>query len=171
MFFFSTLSLRAQDIFPKIDGNTLQDKAMSLPNDTKGKMTLVGLAFSKKSDEDLRSWFQPTYRTFIDPPKNSLIPADHYDVNIVFIPMLKGAANMASNKIIAKMKEGIDPLLHSYVLVYEGSIAEYKDSLKFGAKDVPYFYVLDNDGNIIYNTFGEYTEEKFDEILELFEVE
>ncbi len=167
--FFTSQSLRAQNVFPNIDGITLLDKSMSLPNDTKGKKTLVGLAFSKKSDEDLRSWFEPAYRTFINPPKNSLIPVTDYNVNLVFIPMLKGAAKAASGKIIQKMKEGIDTSLHSYIMVYEGSINDYKDVLNFGAKDVPYFFILDEDGNIIHDTSGEYSDDKFDEITTLLE--
>ena len=166
---FSITFSAAQTSFPDLEGITLEDKSMKLPNDTKGKMTLVGLAFSKKSDEDLRTWFEPAFRTFISPPKNSLIPVEEYDVNLVFIPMLKGAAKAASGKIVQKMKEGIDPRLHSYILVYEGGIGDYKDVLNFGAKDVPYFYILDESGNILHNTSGEYSEEKFDEILALLE--
>ncbi len=161
--------LKAQNAFPDIEGITLEDKSMTLPKDTRGKNTIVGLAFSKKSDEDLRSWFEPAYRTFIDPPKNSLIPVTEYDVNIIFIPMLKGAAKAASGKIIKKMKEGIDPRLHSYILVYQGSINEYREVLNFGAKDVPYFFILDEEGNILHITYGEYSEEKFDEITALLE--
>lgn len=159
----------AQKVFPNIDGITLEDKTMSLPNDIKGKKTIVGLAFSKKSDEYLRTWFDPAYRTFISPPTNSLIPVTNYDVNLIFIPMLKGAAKMASGKIVKKMKEGIDPRLHSYVMVYQGSLNDYKDVLNFGAKDVPYFFILDEEGNILHNTSGEYSEEKFDEITALLE--
>lgn len=166
---FTAVPSLAQTIFPEIGGFTLEDNKLSIPKDTKGKITLVGLAFSKKSDEDLRSWFEPTYRTFINPPSNSLIPVDDYDVNLVFIPMLKGAAKAAGGKITKKMKEGIDSRLHSYIMVYQGSISDYKEVLNFGAKDVPYFYILDSEGKIIHNTSGAYTEEKFDEIISLLE--
>ena len=155
--------------FPKMEGYTLEDEKIVLPDDTKGKYTLIGLAFSKKTDEDLRTWLQPAYSTFISPPKNSLIPVDDYDVNIVFIAMLKGVASTASGKIVKKMKEGIDPILHPYLMIYEGGIGPYKTSLAFGAKNVPYFYILDDQGAILYHTQGEYTEEKFEEILEFFE--
>ncbi|QNL21513.1 hypothetical protein HZR84_06045 [Hyphobacterium sp. CCMP332] len=166
---FGSHNLQAQSPFPDIAGITLEDNSMTIPKDFNGKKTIVGLAFSKKSDEDLRSWFEPAYRTFIDPPKNSLIPVTDYDVNIIFIPMLKGAAKAASGKIVKKMKEGIDPRLHSYILVYEGSINDYKEVLNFGAKDVPYFFILDEEGNILHNTSGEYSDEKFDEITKLLE--
>lgn len=159
----------AQNSFPDISGITLEDKQVQLPNDTRGKLTLIGLAFSKKSDEDLRTWFQPAYTTFINPPKSSLIPVDNYDANLVFIAMLKGVANAASGKIVNKMKEGIDASLHPYVMVYEGGIGDYKQTLDFGAKDVPYFYVLDAEGHILYSTSGEYSEEKFEEIIAFFE--
>ena len=44
-------------------------KLVDLPNDTKGKYTLLGLAFSKKSEDDLNTWVEPVYWKFIDKPE------------------------------------------------------------------------------------------------------
>lgn len=167
-FTFAHLS-QAQYQFPDIQGKCLDNSQVNIPSDTKGKMTLVGIAFSKKSEEDLRSWFQPAYRTFISPPTNSLIPVDSYDANLYFIAMLKGLAKGASGKIYKKMQDGIDKQLHPYVLLYDDNFQPYKKALDFGAKDLPYFYVLDPNGKVVYQTSGEYTEEKFDEILSKFD--
>ena len=163
-----SLYSHAQKAFPAIEGKNLNEKMMSIPNDTKGKMTLVGIAFSKKSEEALRTWFRPTYSTFINPPKSSLIPVDNYDVNLVFIPMIKGVAKGASGKIFKEMQKGIEKEFHSHVMLFDGNFTPYKDELNFGAKDVPYFYVLDAEGNILHETSGSYTEDKFEEITDLF---
>jgi hypothetical protein len=167
IFSFSFFS-HAQKAFPDIEGKCLNEKMMSIPNDTKGKMTLVGIAFSKKSEEDLRTWFRPTYSTFINPPKSSLIPVDDYDVNLIFIPMLKGLAKGASGKIFSEMQEGIDKEFHPHVMLFDGNFIPYKNELNFGEKDLPYFFVLDAEGKILYETSGAYTEEKFEEITDFF---
>ncbi|MFY8037206.1 MAG: hypothetical protein ACOVMQ_08565, partial [Cyclobacteriaceae bacterium] len=43
--------------FPEMKIETVNDKTVLLPQDTKGKYTLLGLAYSKKSEEELNSWF------------------------------------------------------------------------------------------------------------------
>jgi hypothetical protein len=161
----------AQTPFPDMEGQLLTDKKLNLPANVKGKKTLIGLAYSKKSDEDLRGWFSPAYTTFISPPKSSLFPVDHYDVNIYFVAMLRGVAGAASGKITKKMQEGIDVKLHPYVMIFDGGISEYKDVLNFGDKDKPYFYILDEEGNIIHSTSGEFTDEKMEEITNMLDVE
>ena len=50
----STISLQAQVIgktFPDMTAETIDDKKVSLPLDVKGKYTLLGLAYSKKSED------------------------------------------------------------------------------------------------------------------------
>jgi hypothetical protein len=44
--------------FPEMVAETVEDKKISLPGDVGGKYTLIGLAYSKKSEDELNSWFQ-----------------------------------------------------------------------------------------------------------------
>ena len=76
--------------FPSIEGETLKDKKVVLPQDTKGKFTLIAVAYSKKSDDLLKGWYSPMYRTFVEPPEVAFIPTDDYDVNMYFVALLKG---------------------------------------------------------------------------------
>ncbi|WP_020533707.1 hypothetical protein [Flexithrix dorotheae] len=153
-------------VFPQITGETLSDKSMTLPSDTRGKYTLVGMAYSKKSDNLLKQWFSPLHQTFIDPPKNDLFPDDDgYDVNMYFVALLKGIYKTANGTITKKMKAGIQPKFHDNTMIYQGSIKEYKKQLKLGEKDLPYFFVLDKNGNIVYHTSGAYSDKKLYEIM------
>ena len=52
--------------FPDMNTSTADGKEMELPADVKGKYTLLGLAFSKKSEDDLNSWMEPVFWKFID---------------------------------------------------------------------------------------------------------
>jgi len=157
------------NMFPDISGTTLKDKSMTIPTHTKGKVTLLGVAYSKKSDDLLKEWHTPMYETFINPPKSALVPTDDYDVNMYFIGMLRGLADVVGDKIVKEMKSKIDTKLHPNVLVYEGNIKEYKETLKLGDKELPYFFVLDKTGKIVYATSGAYSENKMDDIIEAVE--
>ena len=45
-------------MFPDLEAETVEDKKVKLPEATKGKYTLLGLAYSKKSEDELNSWFK-----------------------------------------------------------------------------------------------------------------
>lgn len=169
LIFLLTFSSTAQKAFPELSGKTLTDKKITIPGNTKGKFTLIGMAYSKKAEENLNTWFNPMYTTFLQKSTNSLFPTTDYDVNLYFVPMITGIAQGASGKIEDKMKKNIDKELLPYVLLYEGEVKTYKDNLNMTEKDEPYFFVLDPDGKVLYNTAGAYSEKKMDQILEIIE--
>ena len=76
--------------FLTLKGITLTDKEMKLPEDTKGKFTLIGMAYSKKSEDDLKTWFNPVYKTFIHKSSSSLFGDVGYDVTFILCPCLQG---------------------------------------------------------------------------------
>jgi hypothetical protein len=54
-------------------------------------------------------------------------------------------------------------------LFYKGDLKPYKESLDFEKKDIPYFFVLDVSGKILYATTGKFTEDKMDHIEDVLE--
>lgn len=151
------------DVFPELKAETLDDKPISFPNDTKGKSTLICMAYSADAEKDLRTWYEPTYDKFI--AKTELM-ADMYDVNVYFIPMFTGVKAVGAAKAKKDMKESVQPDLQPHVVVYKGELEAYKDKLKMEDKAKPYIYVLDKEGKIVFVTSGAYTEDKMDEIDE-----
>lgn len=167
---FHTSSAFAQlgDVFPQIDGTTLTDKDLKIPKDTRGKFTLVGMAYSKKSEDELKTWFNPVYQTFIHKSEAGLFGSiTGYDVNVYFIPMFTGVKKAAAGKAEKMMKKKVDAKLHPHILFYRGNLKTYKDALDFERKDTPYFFVLDKTGKIIYGTSGTFSKNKLREIEEL----
>lgn len=164
LIFFSILSIAAIDgnLFPSIQGETLEGKQVNIPQTTMGKVTIVGMAYSKKSEDMLSSWLQPMYDKFI--AKSGMF--DDYDVNLYFIPMFTGTKKMAYNKTIKNLKAGNHKDLHPYMMFYKGELEPYVTDLKMDRKDLPYFFVLDKKGNIVYSTKGFYSEAKMEKIEE-----
>lgn len=162
----SSLSVCAQVIgktFPGMEAETVEDKVVALPADIQGKYSLLGLAYSKKSEDELNSWFQPVFEKFIQKNKG-LFESFGHDVNVYFIPMFTGINAAATGTAKRKAMKNIDPQLLPYVLFYKGDLKPYKDALDFEKKDIPYFFVLDKTGKIVYATSGKFTSKKMDEV-------
>lgn len=151
--------------FPAMTAETVEDKKINLPDDVKGKYTLLGLAYSKKSEDELNSWFQPVFQKFIQ-KTTGVLAGFSYDVNVYFIPMFTGVNAAATGTAKRKAAKNIDPQLLPYLLFYKGELKTYKESLDFEKKDIPYFFVLDPQGKIVFATSGAYTEEKMDAVEE-----
>ncbi len=166
-----TFTLHAQVIgkmFPDMEAETVEDKTIKLPQEVMGKYTLVGLAYSKKSEDELNSWFQPVFETFIQ-KTTGLMAGFGYDVNVYFVPMFTGINAAATGTAKRKALKNIDPQLLPYVLFYKGEIKSYKEALDFERKDIPYFFVLDTTGKIIHATSGKYSDAKMEEVESVIE--
>ena len=166
----SVAGVRAQvgQSFPALKGETVEGKTLQLPGAAKGKYTLLGLAFSKKSEQALQTWFEPVYTRFMSDRSNAGLFADFaYDVNVYFVPMFTGANKIAAGPARKKMKQEVDAELHKHVLVYVGELDPYRDQLGLTNNDVPYFFVLDEEGKIVYTTTGAYSAVKMDQVEEI----
>lgn len=162
-----SLKLHAQlgEAFPAIEGETVEDKEIRIPEDTRGKYTLVGMAFSKKSDDALRSWFKPVHGRFLQDASSAGLFADFaYDVNVYFVPMFGGIKKAAKGVAKRKVLKKVDAGLHPHILFYSGEIRSYRDALKLEEKNEPYFFVLNKDGKIVYATSGKYSARKMEEV-------
>jgi hypothetical protein len=155
-------------IFPVMEAETVEDKKVSLPNDTKGKYTLLGLAYSKKSEDELNTWFSPVYNKFVR-KADGLFAGMGYDVNVYFVPMFTGVNAAATGTAKKKALKNVDPMLLPNILFYKGELKPYKEALDFEKRDTPYFFVLDPEGKIVFATSGAFTQGKLDEVEESIE--
>lgn len=156
--------------FPDMETSTADGKIVNLPVDTKGKFTLLGMAFSKKSEDELNTWIEPVFWKFINKPDgqmDKLFGSESYDVNAYFVPMFTGIKTAATGTAKKQALKNMDPRLIPSILFYQGKLEPYKEALDFQKKDIPYFFVLDQDGKIIYATSGIYTDEKMGAVEEL----
>ncbi|MCP4457278.1 MAG: hypothetical protein GY816_04510 [Cytophagales bacterium] len=164
----SSLSLKAQvgDLFPPMEAESLTSDIVNLPDDLKGKYTLIGLAFSKKAEDNLKTWFSPVWNQFVREHGKADIFATDYDINLFFIPMFTGHKTVAYKKVMVKVQKTTDPNLHPHILFYKGTMKVYKKALGFKGKDVPYFYMMDESGKIVWQTSGVYSDSKMQEVID-----
>jgi hypothetical protein len=163
----ASVSAEAQVIgtqFPEMEAESVEGHKKVLPQDIKGKFSFVGLAYSKKSEEELYTWFNPVYTKFIEKSGGGLMAGLGYDVHVCFIPMFTGVKAAATETARKKALKSVDPVLFPHLLFYRGDLKPYKEALDFEHKDIPYFFVVDRDGKIVYATSGAYTEEKMNAV-------
>ena len=157
--------------FPELTAETVEDQTVTLPNDTQGRITLVGMAYSKKSEKDLSTWMNPIFNTFIRQKVSDggLFASFSHDIDVYFIPMFTGIKAAAQGTAKRKAAKQIDARMIPYVLFYKGKLKPYKDALDFEKRDIPYFFLLDENGKIIYATSGAYSAKKMATIEEKIE--
>lgn len=163
------LSAQVGTQFPNMEAETVEDKKVVLPGDVKGKYTLLGLAYSKKAEDELNTWFSPVFEKFVRKHTGSLFEGMGYDVNVYFVPMFTGVNAAATGTAKKKALKNVDPQVLPNILFYKGELKTYKEALDFEKKDTPYFFVLDPDGKIVYATSGKFSTAKLDEVESVIE--
>jgi hypothetical protein len=160
------------NVFPAMECEDYNGKKVNLPIETMGKYTLLGMAFSNDAETDLRTWINPIYNKFVvkaDNKNADVFDVNYdYDIHLYFIPMFTGANQLTSKSSKAKIKSHTEKELFPYLLFYEGG-KTYKEELDFEKKSIPYFFVLDKTGKIVYATSGKYDEKKLEKILDIIE--
>lgn len=167
-FLFAALSSAAQvgKPFPMLKGVTLSEKKIVIPDDCKGKFTIICLAYSKRAEEALHSWMDPMYNKFV--AKTGLMD-DAYDVNLYFVPMFTGIHQPSENMARKQLQEGTGKEFFGNIICYHGSIHPYKEELNFDEKEFPYFFILDAAGKIVYTTKGFFSDKKMEDISDKIE--
>tara|TARA_B110000503_G_C7098733_1_gene392832 strand:+ start:255 stop:788 length:534 start_codon:yes stop_codon:yes gene_type:complete len=167
-FYFSSLFIFGQtgDMFPEIDVLDLNNEALTIPADIKGKYSLIGVAFSEDAQQDLYTWSQPVFSEFLDEKNLSSLV---YDPNVHLILMFTGANQLAYNKSKQQITEGTDESLSDNIVLYKGAMENYRKALNMKDRKKPYFFVLDKQGKIIYVTSGRYTMKALREVGNLIE--
>lgn len=147
--------------FPVLTGYTLDGKDIKLPLANTKKFTIIGLCYKRNAEEDLKTWIQPMYETFVaDANKNDFGDVrNYYDVNYFFIPLISGF-----KKAAADFKASTQEDLWKNVIDCDTDIQVLKVQLKPSDESIPYFYVIDTNGKIVEIVSGKYSEAKMDKI-------
>ena len=154
--------------FPGLIAETLEGNSVSLPDHTIGKYTLLGLAWSRKSEDELRTWYSPVVETFIS-KGTGMLAAFNHDIHVYFIPMFTGINAAVAGPARKAALKNTNPVLQPHILFYRGDMKPYRGLLTSESRDLPFFFLLDKQGTIIYTTSGAWSQEKMDEIEALIE--
>jgi hypothetical protein len=159
---FLAFSTKAQvgEVFPSIETEMISGEKVILPQNFEGKYVLMGIGTSKKAEEDLKTWQQPIYNKFI---AKTGIMDDMYNVEVCFIPLFTGTAQMAKSKVIKKLKENNEPMVINHVYIYSGAREAFA-SVGVDERSEPYFILVDGSGRIVWIEQGHFKQSYFDDV-------
>lgn len=98
-------------LFPAMEAENLLFDSVNLPSGLKGKYGLIALAFSKKSEKDLGSWFNPMYNQFLAEPDSNAFFKFEYDLNLYIVPMFTGVKRATYKNTMKKLQKTVAPEL------------------------------------------------------------
>ncbi|MBK9175924.1 MAG: hypothetical protein IPM46_06205 [Flavobacteriales bacterium] len=154
----------AQERFPSLTGEFADGRSIELPGSLKTPFTVIGLAFGQKAQADLEGWYEPAYLRFV--AKHGLF-ASAYEAEVYFIPLFTGLNKAAYEPSMKKFRKSATSELLDHVVFAKAELDELKEALRLKDKDVPYFFVIDQEGRIVHRTQGPFTDDKLDAIEEI----
>lgn len=161
------LYLSEPQSLPVIHCEDLNGTKVNLPADRSGKKTVVVFAFSIKAEKGLKEWAQPLYNSLIADAAGGMMGGSIYNANLCMVAMLKGLAKLNMEEMREKSRKEIkDKKLYTCVMSSDDDREPVIQLLKDKDTGVPHFFVLDEKGNITYQTSGVYTDKKLNEITD-----
>ena len=153
--------------FPEMVGENVLRNASTIPPNN-GKVTLVAIAYSEKSEDDLKGWRQPLFDLFIKAPGTTLFDFEPYDANVKFVVLLTGINKIATGKVKSKLEDNVKDHWKEHIVVVKGKSIDNYPTLDLGKakkeRTKPYFFLIDKNDKIVYATSGNYTKQKQAEI-------
>ncbi len=140
--------------FPRIKVETLSGKELVLPDDTEGKVVLIGVAFVREAQGMLDSW--------MDYFKHLCSENEVYELPIIESSFWK----VFSGFIDGGMRSGIPREKHDFVGTHYGDASDFVDALGIKDKKLGYVFLVDEEGYIRFRGDGYIDEEGKRGILE-----
>lgn len=164
LFVLFSFTSSVQEKFPSMSCLDVNDNAVEIPASVAGKYTILGFAYSQKAEDDLKTWYNPLYNKFIRVPEKKPMFWEPYDVNLYFIPMFSGIKQAAAGQFQKEVKKSVDKDLQNHILMFKGNIKDYLKTLSMNDKKIPYFFLLDGNGNVVYKASGAFSKTKLTQL-------
>jgi len=158
-FVFLGTQLSAQTTFPVIQGETTEGSEVTLPQAAPAGFTVIAIAYGKKAQPILETWYGPAYSRFVN--KQGLF-ADSYHADLFLVPIFVGLNKSAYGTSMKELKRSADPDIARRVVFFKGDAKAVIEALGMKDKDIPYFFVLDKNGRIVAHVSGAFSVDKLD---------
>lgn len=151
--------LAAQTTFPEIHGETTEGSDVVLPQASPEGFTVIAVAYGKKAQSVLETWYGPVYSRFIN--KQGLF-ANSYHADLFLVPIFVGLNKSAYGSSMKELRRSADPDIARRVVFFKGDAKAVIAALNMKDKNIPYFFVLDKDGHIVARVSGAFSVDKLD---------
>ena len=133
------------NIFPRVEGRSLQDEEITLPTELEGDMNLLAVAFHRTQQADVDTWI-PLFRRLEEKVPNLV----GYE-----IPTISGAWGPLRRFIDGGMKAAIpDPLTRARTVTVYGDVSRITKGLGLANRDEIAVLLCDRAGTVHWMTTG-----------------
>ena len=136
---------------PHVEGVALSGKKIVLPDDARGKVSLLVIGFSRKSGDATRAWVTRFRKDFGADPRYAAYP----------VAVLEDAPRFLRGIILGSMRKNT-PLAEQdqFVVIFQGE-ADLKKVVAYSAADDAYLILLDSSGAVHWRGHGVFREESY----------
>ena len=142
--------------FPPVQSKNLEGNPVTIPDEAKGKVTLVAVAFLQQSQGQLDSWLNPFYEKF----------GKRDDFMFYEIPMIAGGYVFMKPIISSGMRGGLPQFKHKHVVTFFGDVKQYSDTLNIDP-GFGHVFLLDKEGIIRWQGKGFAEKDALEEMFSL----
>lgn len=129
---------------PKLHGQTLDDKNIVLPDEARGKVTLLIVSLSRKAGERTASWREHFAADFASDPH----------VTYYVAALLQSAPSFIRGMIRSSIRKGTPAAAYSHVLTSATDDAAWKQYLEMKDDSLPAVLLLDQEGHVRWSYNG-----------------
>ncbi len=140
--------------FPRIKVETLSGNELLLPEDTQGKMVLIGVAFVREAQGMLDSWMDYFHHLCSE--------NEVYELPIIESSFWK----IFSGFIDGGMRSGIPKEKHDFVGTHYGDASDFVEALGIKDRKHGYVFLVDEEGYIRFRGEGYMDDDGKRELLE-----
>lgn len=145
--------LRAGDTLPPLRGEYLSGREAALPEDARGRVTLVLLGFSYASRIPVEAWGARFREAF----------AADSAVTFYEVPMMSGVSARLGKPFIDRgMRSGTPRDLHDNVFTVWSGVGEWRRRLAARDRALAYLVLLDREGRVAWTGAGDGDLEAFE---------
>lgn len=140
--------------FPDVTAKSLSGDRVSIPASSKGKITLVAVAFLRENQGQLDSWLNPFYEKF----------SHREGFTFYEVPMISSGYKFMKFLIDGGMRGGLPDFKHKHVVTMYGDVEHYTKTLNLDPRN-GYAFLLDRQGVIRWQGHGYATKEMLDSLF------
>ncbi len=141
--------------FPNVQGSNLSGKHYRLPRDFEGEYNVVIIPFQRHQQDNVDTWG----------PFLENLAGKHSAVRYYELPTIQNYGRLQQFFIDSGMRGGIpDPRVRARTITLYLDVAAFNAALNLPTIDDIYILLLNRNGDVLWRTHGDYTEEKGEEL-------
>jgi hypothetical protein len=142
--------------FPAVSGSNLQRKKLALPEDLKGDMNLVLIAFQQWQQDQVDTWI----------PFARKLEQTHPSIRYYELPTIRQMNGLSRTFINEGMRAGIpDPVARERTITLYLDKRAFRQELQLAHEDEIHILLLDQDGQVRWRAEGAFTHDKAQSLM------